>query len=173
MLASYRISCNDGVLDIEVKPINEITLYDLAPEMTYFCSLSAASSGGYGPASEVINVTTGGLCTSTMHFPTYYRSLPCNCTKIVSFSDAIEADTYFSFIPMDIHLNFEQLFFPGTDEGYAGPFEIPGGFPFGDTVQNDVYVSRSTNQHICFVVQYHYLFFLDWIKWNFVVWQSL
>lgn len=60
VIVSYQILCNDGVLNIEVKPIDEITLYDLAPETTYFCTLSAASSGGYGPASAVINVTTGG-----------------------------------------------------------------------------------------------------------------
>lgn len=47
---------------------------------------------------------------------------------------------------MDIHLNFEQLFFPGTDEGYAGPYEIPGGFPFGDSIQTEVYVSISPGQ---------------------------
>ena len=61
--------------------------------------------------------------------------------KLLSiFSDAVEADSYFSFIPMDIHINFEQLFFPGTDNGYA-VLPIPGGFPFSDTVYTEVYVS--------------------------------
>ena len=55
--------------------------------------------------------------------------------------DAVEADSYFSFLPMDIHVNFEQLFFPGTDDGYYGPVVIPGGFPFGNTVQTDLFVS--------------------------------
>ena len=62
---------------------------------------------------------------------------------LISLTDAIEADSYFSFIPMDIHVGVQQLFFPGTDDGFFGPIDIPGGFPFGDSVQNEVYVSMA------------------------------
>ena len=61
VIVSYRLICNTDVITIEIKPINAITLYDLAPETTYFCTLAAASSGGYGPSTESINVTTDGL----------------------------------------------------------------------------------------------------------------
>ena len=43
---------------------------------------------------------------------------------------------------MDIHLNVEQLFFPGTDDGFFGPINIPSGLPFGDSVQTDLYVRK-------------------------------
>ena len=42
---------------------------------------------------------------------------------------------------MDIHVNVEQVFLPGTDEGFAGPIEIPGGFPFGEAIHTQLYVS--------------------------------
>ena len=63
-------------------------------------------------------------------------------------TDAIETDSYFSFIPMDIHVNVEQVFLAGTDEGFAGPIEIPGGFPFGSTYHTELYVSIYTYIHI-------------------------
>ena len=59
-IVSYHLICNVDVVDIEVKAINILTLYDLAPEFTFFCTLAAASSGGYGPPTDTINVTTGG-----------------------------------------------------------------------------------------------------------------
>ena len=61
VIISYRLICNTDAVIIEIKPINVITLYDLAPETTYFCTLASASSGGYGPPTEMINVTTEGL----------------------------------------------------------------------------------------------------------------
>ena len=33
------------------------------------------------------------------------------------------------------------MFFPESLDGYIGPIAIPGGLPFGDAVQTDVYVS--------------------------------
>ena len=42
---------------------------------------------------------------------------------------------------MDIHVNVEQVFLPPTDEGVAGPIQIPGGFPFGETSHTELYVS--------------------------------
>jgi hypothetical protein len=116
-IVSYRLVCHpQSEIDIEIKNINTITLYDLPPVTNLSCTLAAASSGGYGPETPAINVVT---------------------------DDAVEADSYFSFLPMDIHVNFEQFFFPGTDEGYFGPINIPGGFPFGATVQTDVYIGSN------------------------------
>ena len=45
-------------------------------------------------------------------------------------------------------MNVEQVFLAGTDEGFAGPIEIPGGFPFGSTYHTELYVSIYTYIHI-------------------------
>ena len=58
VIVSYRLVCNINV--VEIKAITTLTLYDLAPETIYFCTLAAASSGGYGPPTEEISVTTEG-----------------------------------------------------------------------------------------------------------------
>lgn len=60
VIVSYFLSCNFGAIVVEIQPINSLTLYDLPPETTFMCTLAGASSGGYGPASPSINVTTGG-----------------------------------------------------------------------------------------------------------------
>ena len=62
VIASYRLNCSSSTnpIFIEVKNIITLTLYDLAPETTYFCTLAAASSSGYGPSTQMVNATTGG-----------------------------------------------------------------------------------------------------------------
>lgn len=60
VIVSYFLSCNSGTIEVEIQAINSLTLYDLSPETTFTCTLAGASSGGYGPASPSINVTTGG-----------------------------------------------------------------------------------------------------------------
>ena len=63
------------------------------------------------------------------------------CTTLTLLLDALAAENYFSFIPMDIHANFYEVFLPSSDDGTVGPIEVPGGLPFSDTVQTDIYVS--------------------------------
>lgn len=60
VIVSYLLRCNDGYVEVEIQPINILTLYDLSPETTLSCTLAGASSGGYGPPTPTINVTTGG-----------------------------------------------------------------------------------------------------------------
>ena len=70
VIVSFRLICNSDEVVIEIKDINTITLYDLMPETTYYCTLAASSSGGYGPSTEMINVTTGGAGqTKNAHVP--------------------------------------------------------------------------------------------------------
>lgn len=69
VIVSVYLNCGPDV-NIEVKDINEVTLYDLPPETTLSCTVSASSSGGYGPSTPTINVTIGGItiyivCTVT------------------------------------------------------------------------------------------------------------
>ena len=66
----------------------------------------------------------------------------CDVSSFHFIIDAVDAEKYFSFIPMDIHANVEEVFLPPSDEFTAGPIEIPGGLPFGTTTQTLVYVSR-------------------------------
>lgn len=62
VIVSYFLSCNSETsgFEVEIKDINSLTLYDLAPETMFFCTLAIASSGGYGPPTAAINVTTQG-----------------------------------------------------------------------------------------------------------------
>ena len=59
VIVSYRLICGDTI-DLEFRNIEEITLYDLEPETTYTCTLAAASSGGYGNATNETSATTEG-----------------------------------------------------------------------------------------------------------------
>ena len=56
-IVSYRLMCNDVYL--EIVNVESITLYDLIPETTYTCNLTAASSGGYGPSVSIVVRTEG------------------------------------------------------------------------------------------------------------------
>lgn len=39
-----------------------------------------------------------------------------------------------------------EEFLPPTDDGFEGPIEIPPGFPFGSSVQTQVFVSFPVSQ---------------------------
>ena len=67
VIVSYRITC-DSEIDIEVKNINTITLYDLPPETNLSCAIAGASSGGYGPYSSAISVVTEGQLPCSVFF---------------------------------------------------------------------------------------------------------
>ena len=42
---------------------------------------------------------------------------------------------------MNTLLGTEEIFFPEADDGVNGPLSIPTGFPFGSSVQTNVFVS--------------------------------
>lgn len=61
VIVSYNLVCHpDSEIDIQIKNINTVTLYDLPPETNLSCTLAAASSGGYGPPTPAITVLTEG-----------------------------------------------------------------------------------------------------------------
>ena len=66
--------------------------------------------------------------------------------------DPTEDEFYFPFIPMGVLLGTNQIFLPDTFGANAGPINIPGGFPFGNSIQNDIYVSTSKSCWIFFTV---------------------
>ena len=45
------------------------------------------------------------------------------------------------WIPMGVSYGTDQQFLPTTDDGFEGPIEITTGFPFGSSVQEQVFVS--------------------------------
>ena len=47
----------------------------------------------------------------------------------------------FPWIPMGVLFGAEQQFLPATDDGFEGPIEIEPGFPFGSSIQTQVFVS--------------------------------
>ena len=58
----YAITCTvDGAeaLRITLQPVLEITLEELVPLTEFSCAIQAATSGGMGPFSDEIPVTTG------------------------------------------------------------------------------------------------------------------
>ena len=76
-IVSYRLVCHpQSEIDIEIKNINTITLYDLPPVTNLSCTLAAASSGGYGPETPAINVVTDG---ELFKFQKVGRLLPFPC----------------------------------------------------------------------------------------------
>ena len=87
VIVSYRITC-DSEIDIEVKNLNTITLYDLPPETNLSCAIAAASSGGYGPYSPAISVITEGQTS-------FLSSLFCKNSSLSNFMDFIILYTYF------------------------------------------------------------------------------
>ena len=57
VIVSYRLMCNN--IYLEIVNVENITLYDLLPDTTYTCNLTAASSGGYGPSVSIVVTTEG------------------------------------------------------------------------------------------------------------------
>ena len=45
------------------------------------------------------------------------------------------------WIPMDVLFGTIETFLPATDDGFEGPIEISTGFPFGSSIQTQVFVS--------------------------------
>ena len=60
----------------------------------------------------------------------------------MSFTVGIVTDLiYIPWVQMGILFNSNQVFLPATDDGFVGPIQIPPGFPFGSSVQTQVFVS--------------------------------
>lgn len=68
--------------------------------------------------------------------------MPSGCNFFIFHHlDPTEDEFYFPFIPMGVLLGTNQIFLPNTFGAFAGPINIPGGFPFGSSIQNETYVS--------------------------------
>lgn len=63
-ILSYTITCyisSDLAINVTLNPVNSITLDEFMPSTTYTCSMLGSSSGGKGPSTNRVNVTTEGL----------------------------------------------------------------------------------------------------------------
>ena len=66
-IVSYTIICEvsgDAVINATLNPVNKIVLDEFMPSTTYLCSMYASSSGGSGPSTVAVNVTTEGITLS-------------------------------------------------------------------------------------------------------------
>lgn len=65
-ILSYTITCyiSDTVaINVTLNPINSVVLDEFMPSTTYRCSIYSTSSGGNGPPTPSVNVTTeGSMC---------------------------------------------------------------------------------------------------------------
>lgn len=50
---------------------------------------------------------------------------------------------------MGVIYGTNQVFLPATDDGFVGPIDIPLGFPFGSSVQTQVFVSALVCHSCC------------------------
>lgn len=77
MILSYTLSCSverEVEFTTQFKPILEITLNVLTPSTLYVCSVYASSSGGDGPPTDEIPVSTESKVILNMHH--FRNSLP-------------------------------------------------------------------------------------------------
>lgn len=144
VIISYTLSCladgDDEVedLSLDLNPVLEIDLYNLAPQTDYYCGITASTSVGNGPASDSIPVTTSGIYAYLLHL------LFCMCDIITVtdyFTESVDALTILRWIQVGTLLGVNQTLLPATDDGFVGPIDIGTGFPFGSSVQTQVFVS--------------------------------
>ena len=141
LIQYYVLACTvDGeeALKFYLKPILEITIEELMPSTDYVCTITAATSGGAGPISDAITATTGGVKSKG-------RDISFLCvTNLFPFTDRRSQDLYLPFFAVGVTYGVEQQVLPESDEGISESIPIDPGFPFGDSVQTNFYVSHQT-----------------------------
>ena len=63
-IISYTVICRvsgDVIINVTLNPVNKVVLNEFMPSTTYLCSMYASSSGGRGPSTVAVNVTTEGI----------------------------------------------------------------------------------------------------------------
>ena len=63
-IISYTITCyisSELTISITLNPVNSVTLDEFMPSTTYTCSIYASTTGGDGPSTSSVNVTTEGM----------------------------------------------------------------------------------------------------------------
>ena len=136
VISSYTLLCFSGeTLDLRLNPISTIQLYDLSPNTQYMCRIAAWTAVGQGPFSSAITVTTEGM----------HIMIPLRQSEMSIFFIFLGSDINFTvlrWIPMGANYDSsQQQFLPATDDGFEGPIAISIGFPFGSSVQEQVFVS--------------------------------
>lgn len=68
-ILSYTITCyiSDTIaINVTLNPVNSVILDEFMSSTTYSCSIYSTSSGGNGPPTPSVNVTTEGIATCGM-----------------------------------------------------------------------------------------------------------
>ena len=137
-ILSYTVSCLvGGVTEInaQLNSILAVTLDELTPSTNYSCSVYASSSGGDGPPTDPVLVTTESKKCLTL------IDLQCGLLNDLVIIGVIRNEVYLPFIPMDASYGVEEIFLPESDDGTSGSISIPIPFPFGQSIQNQFFVS--------------------------------
>jgi hypothetical protein len=120
LIDSYTLRCmEDGspaLIQAELNPIQVFTLAELKPSTTYTCTIVANTTGGAGPESLPITITT---------------------------SDFAVTDVYLPFIQLDTAYGVTQVFAAESVDGTTGPILIEPYFPFGSSIQTQFYVGTN------------------------------
>ena len=64
VILSYTITCyisSELAINVTLNPVNSVVLDEFTPSTTYSCSMYASSSGGRGPSTNSVDVTTEGM----------------------------------------------------------------------------------------------------------------
>ena len=136
MILYYTVACSvAGITEFstKLKPVLEITLDQLMPSTDYSCSVFASSSGGDGPPTNDIIASAESKRESVCVF------VPHLYTDIFPQGITIN-EVYLPFIPMDTLYGVDEIFLEEANDGISDAISIPIGFPFGETIQNQLYV---------------------------------
>ena len=146
VLVSYTLFCSvidDEVLRAVLKPIQEFSLEELNPSTSYVCGLFGSTSGGDGPSAS-FSFTTEGL-TNILYNKQIFLWWSCFKMSEVPYmifpTGITSSVVILPFIVMDSLFGVEETIFPESDEGINGPLPSDIGFPFGSSVQTQIYVS--------------------------------
>ena len=68
LIDSYTLNCTYGdgstPTQVQLNPVLQFTLAELDPSTVYTCTISASTTGGTGPESLPIQITTAGIHTA-------------------------------------------------------------------------------------------------------------
>ena len=137
-ILSYTITCyisSDLAINVTLNPVNSITLDEFMPHTTYTCSMYGSSSGGNGPMTNRVNITTEGLQSLLSELQVLYARCPTDDM----------GDVYLPFISLDTLYGVDQVFLERQDDGTSQEISIgnTNGFPFGASNQTRLYVSKN------------------------------
>ena len=161
LIDSYTLTCMYGgsstPIRVQLNPVLQFTLAELDPSTVYTCTIFARTTGGTGPESLPIQITTAGI-PATLYSNPYFLYRCHNITDHLYLTNffcgfthtdfAITDDIYFPFIELGAVYGVDRVFAEESDDGTTGPVPIEPPFPFGSSTQSQFYVSLTLDDHL-------------------------